>query len=1281
MKHHRRFSPASFLARILRNSVPVLGTAVVFWILSPPASAMIQICGSSSHMYGTSIVPCGVNNYFVAGFLGGGETDVFVMKMNGDGGVEWRFAYSARRDRTLPYSNHYRIQAVERSPDGAFSWVGLAALKDGGAAVVVDSALIRLNADGSPRWTRQYFPNNLKTTIFSSVVEQGEGDLILCGVNVHGSGNFNDDHILIMRLSADGQTVKWVKEYPDFKGERHPGFIYAVQRNPGSASLDWDECLYLGTRMIREVPNPKNPKSVTKEIQGLVARIEMDGAVGWCRSLDTGRTGEKKYDRNGLGGIMEFQALGVIRNPRTSLFDFGPPSYDLIVCLGQKVWPITHDKGEAVLVSRLTGSGDHVWSRLIHSDVVDGFNRIKAVLPVRELLAEDDLILAGESTEFQPLRRIMNFNAFLLKVTGGGGFGWIRSLGLVKRTYSNEERVDDYANAATWGPAGDVLFAGASESFSKPEPWYVKLQPSRFDLMLGRIDLEGGVGQGEGLVAQPLFEPPKKVKFETMPGGGALFQPAAPLIPPITILTGSYSAVQLDCQERDLGLGGTTAKVAPGFTETESGTREIFKNGKASWEYDGSTGLIKVWASAYADIVEQFKDPSWIYSDQASIKVTDYRMLEVTGTPGAWYRADVTLDGVFKGIVDRVDYTLPVGGSATKYDVELVVGFADTNDVRSVSGAHGLVQRVWERHNSLLADFLTDAAWAVVGGAVSLGIGAATPARWIGGVILDGFTTVVLNTSLIGNDVISADECANRTFHVVFKNLLLQGGRRYTVYAFLHGTVSAVSTAIAAGVCEMDFWHHPPHISDSGDEDRLRGRGFKLQGVSLNFENLTDYPPTAPAEPSPANGAAIDITGSKEAPTIPVLSWTCADPEGASLDYQLYFGESFPLPHRGEFGHFSKAVLSDRLKPNTTYYWKILVRDNGKLRTEGPLWSFSTGNVNLPPAFKIMLPKDGATGEKRKMNLFWDFYDPNGDPVTYDLYLGMSSPPPLLHPNYVHPAGTPRYTIGGLEPDTTYYWSLKARDPKDGRSEGPVYTFTTEGLSTNQPALLPVDIWPPDGAVDVPFQNPVFKWTGGDPDGDFLVCSIQLNTTEEPWNGPGYPGMGTCTPPQPFPPMIHLYGPEMTDRLYAFTFTPSGALERGRQYWWRIISDNLAGGRVGAPRLSPVMTFRTKPNTPPAEPAVVTPGLNSRTGKTNVVLTWRCLDADGDSLKYDVYLAAADELIANPKIPLIAADLDQATFTVAGPLRPNTTYYWEIVAKDGYRGETKSRTFVFKTGS
>jgi len=1232
-------------------------------------------------MYGTSIVPCGINKYFVGGFLGGGETDVFVMKMNGDGDIEWRFAYAAKRDRTLPFSNHYRIHSVERNPDGEFSWVGLAALKDGGAAVVVDSALIRLNADGSPRWTRQYFPNNLKTTIFSSVFELGEGDFVLCGVNTQSPGTYDDDHVLIMRISSDGQTVKWVKEYPDFKGERHPGFIYAIQKSPAGSSLDMDECLYLGTRMVREVPNPKNPKRMTKEIQGLVARIETDGIVGWCRSLDTGRTGEKKYDRNGLGGIMEFQALGVIRNPRASILDIGLPTYDLIVCLGQKVWPITHDKGEAVLVSRLKGSGEHVWSRLIHGSAVDGFNEIRAVLPVREYGSDDDILLAGQSTEFQPLSRIMNSNAFLLKLTGGGDFGWIRSLGLVKRTYSNEEQVDDYANAATWGPAGDVFFAGASESFSKPLPWYVKPQPSRFDLMLGRIALDGSVGQGGGLVAQPFFEPPKQVKFVTMPGGGGFFQSATPLSPPITILTGSYTATKLDCQDRDLGLGGTAAKVMPGFTESESGTREISKNGKAAWEYDGSSGLVKVWASAYADIVEQFKDPSWIFSDQASIKVMDYRVLEVTGTPGAWYRADITLDVESKGIVDRVSYTLPVGGSATKYGVEFAAGFADTNDVRSVASAPGLVQRVWERHNSLLADFLTEAAWAVVGGAFSLGIGAATPAKWIGSVILDGLTTVVLSTVQTGGDVISADECVKQKNRVVFKNVLLQAGRRYTVYVYLHGTVSAVSTAIASGVCEMDFWHHQPHISDSANEDPMQGRGFKLQGVTVNFENLTDYPPTAPADPSPANGAIIDIAGSNQAPTIPTLGWTCADPEGASLQYQLYFGESFPLPSRGKFDHFPKAVLSGRLKPNTTYYWKILVLDNGKMRTEGPLWSFSTGNVNLPPAFSFMLPKDGATGEKRKMNLAWEFVDPNGDPVTYDLYFGTTSPPPLLHPNYIQPGGTPRYTVGGLEPDKTYYWSLKARDQKDGKCESPVYKFTTEGLSTNRPALPPVDIQPADGAVDVPFMNTVFKWTGGDPDGDFLICSIQLNTTNEPWNGPDYPGMGTCTPPQLFPPMIHLYGPELTDKLYAFTYAPSQALERGRQYWWRIISDNLAGGQVGAPGLSPVMTFRTKANTPPPEPAVLSPGLNSRTGKTNVVLKWSCRDADGDDLKYDVYLSAADDLIVNPKIQLTASDLDQATFTVAGPLRANTTYYWEIVAKDGFRGQTKSRTFAFKTGS
>jgi len=1244
----------------------VLSVIVAFAVT---VQAWIKVCGAPFQLYGTAVVPCGISIYFVAGYVDGGPADVFLMKMNADGQSDWSYVYDSQRPRQSAVIDRYRRTGGWGSPDDVHPWVGLAAMRDGGAALVVDSALIRLNADGTWRWSVQLFPGPRNTAVFSSVAEHEDGDLFLCGVDATGVSSRNEDSLLVVRVSPDGQVVRWARKYPDFKGERRPGFVYLRLHTPGGGFFSSEDGLFVGTRMLK-------PGGGGREIQGLVARIRTDdGTVEWARSLDTGRTGDKTYDRNGLAGISNFQALGVLRSDLRGLF----PEYDLVVCLGQIVKAITHPGGQAVLISRLTSRGRHVWSRLVHSSAVDGFNEIKAVVPVQSLdWPGYDLILAGESTECQELWRIMNYSAWLLKVTAGGEFQWTRAVGLTKRSYSNEERVDDSANALTGVPGGDAIFAGATESFSKPLPWFAKPQPAHFDLFLGRMDRNGGVGQGEELVCKVPFEPPKRLKFVEMPGGGEfLLNPASSVIS-VSLLPCLYNRTSFDCLQRDLGLPDQPAqKVDPGFEEIERGTRDLLKEGKSQWTADGTTGLIKVWASAYADIVEQFRNPSWIYSDQAAAKVVDYRMLEATGTPGAWYRTDITLEGVFKGIVDRTDYVSPAGGSATKYAVELVAGLAGTSDIRNAASSPGIIQRVWEAHNSLLADFLEDAAWAVIGGAVSIGVGAALPEKWVGTIILDNLSNVVLTVGTFGAETISADECVNKSFKVTFKDVLVQGGQRFTVYVYLHGYVAAVSTAIAAGVCELDFWHHAPHLSDSADRDPLNGRGFKLQKVTWDFGKLTDYPPSAPAHPTPADGTVIDIAASKTPPDFPLLGWTCADPESSSLRYHLYFGESYPPPFKETISHYSKAQISGKLKPNTSYFWKIVAEDSAKNRTEGPLWKFSTGRLNAPPVFQSTLPKNGDTGVPRKTRLFWRFADPNGDLLTYDLYLGKNSPPPLFLSGFSYPWGTPQIDVGALEPETTYYWSIKARDDKDGAGESPIHGFTTESLASNRPPNPPEKLWPPDGAKDVPFKKLTLKWTISDPEGDHILCSPQLSTSPNAWTG-AFTGGGACTPPQTSPPHIILYPQDVSEIAFDYLFTLNEELERGSQYWWRVISEDMTS-TLGPSQYGPVLSFRTKANSPPQEPSATAPASGAQVGRTNVVLTWTGQDPDGDSLVYDVYLSSDQELIVNPKIQKIASDLTSATYTVPGPLRANTRYFWEVVARDGHRGETKSRTFMFWT--
>lgn len=98
--------------------------------------------------------------------------------------------------------------------------------------------------------------------------------------------------------------------------------------------------------------------------------------------------------------------------------------------------------------------------------------------------------------------------------------------------------------------------------------------------------------------------------------------------------------------------------------------------------------------------------------------------------------------------------------------------------------------------------------------------------------------------------------------------------------------------------------------------------------------------------------------------------------------------------------------------------------------------------VNFPPFEPAdPSPEDEATGVEVDTDLSWTSGDPNeNDTVTYDLYLGTSTPLPLV----IGDLAIPFYDPETLLYETTYYWRIVTRDTHDTTTAGPVWTFTTK---------------------------------------------------------------------------------------------------------------------------------------------------------------------------------------------------------------------------------------------
>lgn len=123
-------------------------------------------------------------------------------------------------------------------------------------------------------------------------------------------------------------------------------------------------------------------------------------------------------------------------------------------------------------------------------------------------------------------------------------------------------------------------------------------------------------------------------------------------------------------------------------------------------------------------------------------------------------------------------------------------------------------------------------------------------------------------------------------------------------------------------------------------------------GACLIIFNAAPYMPGSPEPDDDAIEISIDTN----------LGWLCTDPEGDSVYFDVYLGNTQPPPLVSS-GQIESAYDPEQdLEYETVYYWQIIARDNFGDSTVGPLWSFTTeglpicgdadgeGNVNISDA-------------------------------------------------------------------------------------------------------------------------------------------------------------------------------------------------------------------------------------------------------------------------------------------------------------------------------------------
>jgi hypothetical protein len=263
--------------------------------------------------------------------------------------------------------------------------------------------------------------------------------------------------------------------------------------------------------------------------------------------------------------------------------------------------------------------------------------------------------------------------------------------------------------------------------------------------------------------------------------------------------------------------------------------------------------------------------------------------------------------------------------------------------------------------------------------------------------------------------------------------------------------------------------------------------------------------------------------------------------------------------------------------------------------------------------------------------------------VTYDVYLGTTTTPPLVatvsSPPYAPPSS--------LATDTRYYWRIEARDNHGAVTASPLWHFdTVVPPPLNDPPTAPAPpITPADGST-VLGLTALLTWSGGeDPDGDPVSYLVRF---------------GTANPP-----------PDL--RTVSARSTLVLGLQYSRTYYWQIVArDDHAHETAG-----PVWSFLTPgpPNQSPSAPCNLAPDDDAENVPVATALTWECgTDPDGDPVVFVVYLEKD-----GGNNPDSVAVTSEPIYTPPAPLEHSSRYTWRIRARDNRGGQGSSSVHSFDT--
>jgi serine protease len=318
-----------------------------------------------------------------------------------------------------------------------------------------------------------------------------------------------------------------------------------------------------------------------------------------------------------------------------------------------------------------------------------------------------------------------------------------------------------------------------------------------------------------------------------------------------------------------------------------------------------------------------------------------------------------------------------------------------------------------------------------------------------------------------------------------------------------------------------------------GTKYYFRAQARNSAGTGSGSEQTFLTKPDAPSsfDASTVNSTQID------------LSWTKGD--GAQQTKIQRKQGSYPIDRNdGTQVYFgTETGTSDTgLNASTTYYYRAWSYVSGSEQwSDGYAedWAMTESPPNNPPdAPSNPSPIDHATGVSINANLGWTGGDPDtGDTVTYDVYFGTNSTPPLAETigPYAANQTSLSYEPGTSGYNTTYYWQIVARDSYNSTTEGPVWEFTTGLPVTTYNITLAAD-WNLVSLPLIPDNTEIATVTAGISDSLSFIYYYNVTGTW-PVYSPGNPASSLTSMEDGFgywffmnsPATLEISGQEMPD--------------------------------------------------------------------------------------------------------------------------------------------------------